>query len=50
MLGAGEVKEHIIALGNEPTNSTPEQFAERIQKEVVLWQTLFAGLKAKSRK
>lgn len=47
MLGAGEVKERVIALGNEPAGGTPEQFAERIKKEVVLWQALFAGLKTK---
>jgi tripartite-type tricarboxylate transporter receptor subunit TctC len=50
MLGAGDVKERVIALGNEPTGGTAEQFAERIRKEVVLWQTLFAGLKAKPSK
>lgn len=49
MLTAGEVKERIIALGNEPAGGTAEQFGERIRKEVVLWQTLFAELKAKQR-
>ncbi len=47
--GAGEVKERIIALGNEPAGGTAEQFGERIRKEVVLWKTLFAELKAKQR-
>lgn len=45
MLGAGEVKERVIALGNEPAGGTPEQFGERIRKEVALWQAMFAGLK-----
>jgi len=49
MLGAGEVRERIIALGNEPAGGMPEPFAERIKKEVALWQTLFAGLKTKPR-
>ena len=33
-----EVRERIAALGNEIETSTPQQFDERIRKEVVMWQ------------
>src|SRR5690349_19256128 len=33
-----DVKERIAALGNEIETSTPQQFDERIRKEIVMWQ------------
>jgi tripartite-type tricarboxylate transporter receptor subunit TctC len=33
-----DVRERIAALGNEIETSTPQQFDERIRKEVVMWQ------------
>jgi tripartite-type tricarboxylate transporter receptor subunit TctC len=33
-----EVRERIAALGNEIETSTPQQFDERIRKEIAMWQ------------
>jgi len=45
ILALPDVKERIAALGNEPDGGTPEQFAQRIRKEVGVWRKVFAKKK-----
>ncbi|MGZ5224096.1 MAG: tripartite tricarboxylate transporter substrate binding protein [Burkholderiales bacterium] len=47
MLGLADLRERITSLGNEPGGGTPEQFGDRLKKEVVLWQKMFARSKSK---
>ena len=45
MLGLPDVIERITSLGNDPAGGTPEQLGDRIKKEIVLLEKVFAGLK-----
>ena len=37
ILGQAETKEKIVALGMEPSNTTPEQFAAFMKSETAKW-------------
>jgi tripartite-type tricarboxylate transporter receptor subunit TctC len=49
ILALPEMRERIAALGNEPNGSTTRELEERIRKEVVLWQKVFAKSKTRPR-
>jgi tripartite-type tricarboxylate transporter receptor subunit TctC len=49
ILALPDVRERIAALGNEPNGGTPQELEERIRKEVVVWQKVFAKSKSRSR-
>jgi len=38
IIGLPEMKERSAALGEEPVGSTPEEFAERIEVELLRWR------------
>jgi tripartite-type tricarboxylate transporter receptor subunit TctC len=48
IIGLPEMKERLAALGEEPVGSTPEEFAERIEVELLRWRKVIraAGIKA----
>jgi tripartite-type tricarboxylate transporter receptor subunit TctC len=48
IIGLPEMKERSAALGEEPVGSTPEEFAERIEVELLRWRKVIraAGIKA----
>jgi tripartite-type tricarboxylate transporter receptor subunit TctC len=41
ILALPDVRERVAALGNETQSSTPEQFDERLRKEIALWRDVF---------
>ena len=49
ILAQAEVKERIASLGNDPAGGTPEQMGDRIKREVVQLQKVFATHKLKAR-
>ena len=49
MLALPEVSERIKSLGNDPAGGTPKQMGDRIKREVVQLQKVFAGSKLKAR-
>ena len=42
ILALPDMRERIAALGNEPNGGTPRELEERIRREVVVWQKVFA--------
>jgi tripartite-type tricarboxylate transporter receptor subunit TctC len=49
LLAMPDVKERVGALGAEPQPGTPEQFAQRVSKEVSGWMQVLGKRRAASR-